>query len=65
MLLFYQSAGTDGAQLSVLHSLVLVLVVLPLPEALLAIARGVIVGRAGTVTLLSLMSTAQEDLKGC
>lgn len=41
----------------------LVLVVLPLPEALLAIARSVVVRWAGPVPLFSLVCATEENLK--
>ena len=43
----------------------LVLIVLPLPELCLSGAGGVIVRRAGTVTLFSLARAAKDDFESC
>ena len=62
LLLCYQCSCTNGTELSVM---LLVFVVLPLPEAFLAIARCVVIGWAGPVTLFSFLSAAEGDLDKC
>ena len=45
--------------------MLLILVIFPLPEALLAVARSVIIGWAGSITLLSFLGTTERDLNEC
>ena len=59
-----QGADTNGTELGVLHAFVLVFGVLALPEALLAIAGGVVVGGAGAVTFFTLVGAGEEDFEG-
>lgn len=59
-----QGTGTNGTELGVLHALVLGFGVLALPEALLAVAGGVVVGGAGTVAFFALVSAGEEDFEG-
>ena len=47
-----------------MHAFVLVFAVLALPEALLAVAGGVVVGGAGTVAFFALVGAGEEDFEG-
>jgi len=62
VLLLGDSTGTDSTELSIVHSLVLLL---PLPWLSLAGAGGIIVRGAWTVAFLSFVCTAEKDLEGC
>lgn len=58
-----QGSGTDSSELGVLHALVLVFV-LALPEALFAVAGGVVVGGTGTVAFFAFVGAGKEDFEG-
>ena len=59
-----QGSGTNSTKLGVLHAFVLVLGVFALPEALLAVAGGVVVGGAGAVAFFALVGAGEEDFEG-
>ena len=59
-----QGSSTNGTELGVLHALVLVFGVFALPEALLAVAGGVVVGGAGTVAFFALVGAGEDDFEG-
>lgn len=59
-----QGSGTNDTELGVLHAFVLGFGVLALPEALLAVAGGVVVGGAGTVAFFALVGAGEEDFEG-
>lgn len=66
MLLFCdQGSSTDDTELFIFMLVGLVLVVLLLPKSLLAVAGGVVVRRAGAVTLLPFACAAEDDLESC
>ena len=58
-----QGAGTNDTEFGVLHAFVLGFGVLALPEALLAVAGGVVVGGAGTVAFFALVGAGEEDFQ--
>lgn len=60
VLLFDQCTGTDSAEFSIVPSLVLIL---SLPGLSLARSGSIIVRRAWTIALLSLVCTAEENLE--
>lgn len=65
LLLCYQGSSTNNTELLIFMLVGLVLVVLFLPEALLAVAGGIIVRWAGTVTLFPLACAAEDDFESC
>lgn len=60
-----QGSSTDDTKFLVFMLVGLVLVVLLLPESLLAVAGGVIVRWAGAVTLFPLTCAAEDDFERC
>lgn len=68
MVLLFGNQGTsaaEGTKLSIFMSMGLVLVVLLLPESSLAVAGGIVVRRAGAVTLFPLACAAEDDFQSC
>ena len=68
MVLLFGNQGpsaAEGTKLSIFMSMGLVLVILFLPESLLARAGGIVVRGAGTVTLFPLACAAEDDFQSC
>ena len=60
-----QGSSTDDTELLIFMLVCLVLIVLLLPESLLAVAGGIIVRGARAVTLFPLTCAAEDDFKSC
>ena len=58
-----QGSGTDSSELGVLHAFVFIFG-LALPEALFAVAGGVVVGGAGAVAFFAFVGAGEEDFEG-
>ena len=58
-----EGAGADGSELGVLHTFVFGFG-FALPEALFAVAGGVVVGGAGTVAFFAFVGAGEEDFEG-
>lgn len=58
-----QGSGTDGSELGVLHAFCFVFG-FALPEALFAIAGGIVVGGAGTIAFFAPVGAGEEDFEG-
>ena len=58
-----EGSGTDSSELGVLHAFVLGFG-FALPEALFAVAGGVVVGGAGAVAFFAFVGAGEEDFEG-